>query len=223
MSDVETNPMGGLGGGLSDSPSVTEAFRAQGVARARRVAAAGQPTHGATAGQTIGPFFAFGLEYPKMHEVAFPHTPGSVVLGGTVFDGGGSPIPDSCVEIWGADADGSIPRTRGSRRRDDHSFTGFGRAFTSDEGHYEFWTRNPGAVDGKAPFFAAIVFARGLPNKLHTRIYLPDDEELLAADPLLSSLDPAERTTLIATRLPDGSLRHDIHLQGERETVFLTF
>ncbi|BDV31775.1 protocatechuate 3,4-dioxygenase subunit alpha [Microbacterium terricola] len=176
-----------------------------------------------TAGQTIGPFFAFGLQYPKMHEVAFPHTPGAIVLGGTVFDGAGAPIPDACVEIWGADTDGTIPRARGSRRRDDHTFTGFGRAFTNDEGHFEFWTRNPGPIDGTAPFFAAIVFARGLPNKLHTRIYLPEDEERLAADALLSALAPDERATLVATRTPDGHLRHDIHLQGEKETVFLAY
>ena len=68
-----------------------------------------------------------------------------------------------------------------------------------------------------------IVFARGLPDKLHTRIYLPEDQDRLAADPLLASLEPDERATLIATRTPDGYLRHDIRLQGENETVFLTF
>ena len=68
-----------------------------------------------------------------------------------------------------------------------------------------------------------MVFARGLPDKLHTRIYLPDDEAALAADPLLSSLSDEERATLIATRLPDGSLHHDIRLQGENETVFLAY
>ncbi|WP_243226539.1 protocatechuate 3,4-dioxygenase subunit alpha [Microbacterium sp. CIAB417] len=177
----------------------------------------------ATSGQTVGPFFAFGLEYPKMHEVVFPHSSGAIVLSGTIYDGAGAPIPDAVIEIWGADTDGTISRARGSRRRDDHTFTGFGRSFTTDEGAYDFWTRNPGPIEGKAPFFAAVVFARGLPNKLHTRIYLPDDEALLAADPLLSSLEPHERATLIATRTPEGDLTHDIHLQGEKETVFLAF
>jgi protocatechuate 3,4-dioxygenase alpha subunit len=180
-------------------------------------------THASTAGQTIGPFFAFGLSYPKMHEVVFPHSPGAIVLGGTVYDGAGAPIPDACVEIWHADSDGAVPQARGARKRDDHTFTGFGRSFTTDEGRYEFWTRNPGSVDGEAPFFAVLVFARGLPNKLHTRIYLPEDDERLAADPLLSSLDEDERATLVATRGADGSLHFDIRLQGERETVFLTF
>ena len=186
-------------------------------------AAWGEKTQTPTAGQTVGPFFAFGTEYPKMNQVAFPHSPGAIVLGGTVYDGAGHPIPDSIVEIWGADSDGKISRARGSHRRDDHTFTGFGRTFTTDEGHWEFWTRNPGAAPGKAPFFAVIVYARGLPDKLHTRIYLPDDEGLLAADPFLSSLDSEERATLVATRTPDGYLHHDIRLQGEHETVFLAF
>jgi len=177
----------------------------------------------ATPGQTIGPFFAFGTVYPKMHEVVFPHSSGAIVLGGTVYDGAGAPIPDAVVEIWSADAAGNVPRGRGSRRRDDHTFTGFGRAATTDEGRYEFWTVEPGPIDGAAPFYAAVVFARGLPDKLHTRIYLPGAQERIEADPLLSSLTAEERATLIAARLPDNSLHHDIWLQGENETVFLTF
>jgi protocatechuate 3,4-dioxygenase alpha subunit len=176
-----------------------------------------------TPGQTIGPFFAFGLDYAKKHEVAFPHSPEAIVLGGTVYDGAGAPIPDAIVEIFGATPEGTVPDARGSRRRDDHSFTGFGRAATTDDGHYEFWTRNPGPIDGKAPFFAAVVFARGLPNKLHTRIYLPEHEELRTTDPFLSSLTPEERDSLIATRTPDGGLHFDIRLQGEKETVFLVY
>lgn len=168
-----------------------------------------------TAGQTVGPFFSYGTAYPKMHEVVHPFSPGAVLLGGTVYDGAGAPIPDAMVEIFGADADGSVPSARGAFRRDDHTFTGFGRSFTTDDGHYEFWTREPGAA---SPFFAAIVYARGLPDKLHTRIYLPG-----ATDPFLEGLAEDERATLIATRRPDGSLHHDIRLQGENETVFLAF
>ena len=183
----------------------------------------GEKTLAPTAGQTVGPFFKFGLEFDGMAQVAFPHSPGAIVLGGTVRDGNGHPIPDAVVEIFGADTDGTVPRARGTLRRDGHSFTGYGRSFTDDEGHYEFWTRNPGPIGGKAPFFAVVLWARGLPNKLHTRIYLPEETERLAQDPLLASLDEGERATLIATRRPDGSLHHDIHLQGEKETVFLAF
>lgn len=183
----------------------------------------GEKTLEPTAGQTVGPFFAFGLEYDRMHQVAFPHSPGAIVLSGAIYDGAGAPIPDAVIEIFGADSDGTVPDARGSLRRDGHTFTGFGRATTSDDGRFHFWTRDPGPVGGRAPFFAAVVFARGLPDKLHTRIYLPEHEDLRAADPFLASLTDAERASLTATRTADGYLRHDIHLQGEKETAFIAF
>ncbi|XPP27365.1 MAG: protocatechuate 3,4-dioxygenase subunit alpha [Leucobacter sp.] len=176
-----------------------------------------------TPGQTVGPFFAFGTDFERKHEVVFPHSPGAIVLSGRVLDGAGDPVPDSIVEIWQADSDGSVPRARGTLARDGHTFTGFGRAFTNDDGLFEFWTRDPGSVRGEAPFFAVIVYARGLPNKLHTRFYLPEDAEKLAADPLLSSLGEEERATLVLERTAEGWLRGDIRLQGEKETVFLAF
>ena len=83
---------------------------------------------------------------------------------------------------------------------------------------------NPGPTEeGAAPFIAVAVFARGLMNRLFTRIYLPEDEAALAADPLLRSLDPERRRTLIARRDADGGLTWDIRLQGDGETVFLDF
>ena len=176
-----------------------------------------------TPGQTVGPFFHYGMPYPGGAELVAPHSPGAIVLHGRVLDGAGDPVPDAQLELWQTDASGHLPHASGSLHRDGITFTGFGRAATDAEGAYRFWTRNPGAVDGGAPFFAAIVFARGLQDKLHTRIYLPEDAAALASDPLLASLEPEERASLIAERTPEGWLRHDIRLQGERETVFLAF
>ena len=70
------------------------------------------------------------------------------------------------------------------------------------------------------------MFARGLLDRLFTRAYLPDDEAALAAEPLLGSVGPERRGTLLAVREPDGGLRFDIVLQGSEhaaETVFLAF
>jgi protocatechuate 3,4-dioxygenase alpha subunit len=68
------------------------------------------------------------------------------------------------------------------------------------------------------------VFARGLLDRVVTRIYFPDDAEANAADPVLAAIDdPARRATLIAVAVPDrpeNEFRFDIWLQGERETVF---
>ena len=177
-----------------------------------------------TAGQTIGPFYGFALSYERAHELVPPASPGAVRLHGTVYDGDGVPVPDSMVEIRQADPTGHVPTREGSLRRDGTVFTGWGRCAADPGGRFSFTTLEPGATaDGTAPFIAVTVFARGLLNRLFTRVYLPGDEGRLADDPLLSSLDPGRRETLLATREDDGSLRFDIRLQGERETVFLAF
>jgi protocatechuate 3,4-dioxygenase alpha subunit len=95
-----------------------------------------------------------------------------------------------------------------------------GRAGCVAAGHYSFSTLTPGAPAGRAPFFAIVVFARGLLNRVFTRAYLPDGD--LAADRLLSTLDATRRRTLICSAEKDG-YRFDIHLQGASETVFLAY
>lgn len=177
-----------------------------------------------TPGQTVGPFFGYALPYDGDGDLIDRAHPGSIRLHGTVRDGAGTPIPDAIIEIWQADADGTVPQRPGSLKRDGYTFTGFGREATDDAGHYTFTTVNPGATEqGKAPFIAVAVFARGLMHKLHTRAYLPEDTGTLASDPLLSSLSTDRRRTLMATREDDGGLLWDITLQGEDETVFLAF
>jgi protocatechuate 3,4-dioxygenase alpha subunit len=177
-----------------------------------------------TPGQTVGPFYGYALPYNKDRELLAPGTPGSIRLQGTVYDGAGHPIPDAILEIWQADAEGNVPHRTGSLVRDGYTFTGFGRSAVGNTGTFTFTTVNPGATEaGAAPFISVVIFARGLMNRLFTRVYLPENEEALAADPLLRSLEPARRRTLIARRDADGGLTWDIRLQGEGETVFLDF
>jgi protocatechuate 3,4-dioxygenase, alpha subunit len=175
----------------------------------------------ATPGQTIGPFFAYALPFEHGNELVPHGFPGAIRLHGTVTDGAGAPVPDALLEIWQADADGSVPRADGSLRRDGWTFTGWGRASTDDAGHYSFTTVEPAPTEpGAAAFFAVTVFGRGLLNRLFTRAYVPGDQ--LADDRLLTSLPAERRQTLIAER--DGSgLRFDIRLQGAGETVFLQY
>jgi protocatechuate 3,4-dioxygenase alpha subunit len=177
-----------------------------------------------TPGQTVGPFFGYALPYAKDRELLPPGSPGSIRLQGTVYDGAGHPIPDAILEIWQADADGNVAHETGSLVRDGYTFTGFGRTAVGNTGTFTFTTVNPGPTEaGAAPFIAVAVFARGLMNRLFTRVYLPEDEAALSQDRLLGSLDAERRRTLIARRDPDGGLSWDIRLQGEGETVFLDF
>lgn len=165
-----------------------------------------------TPGQTIGPFYGFALPYDGGPDLVPRSHPNAVRLHGYVRDGAGAPVPDAMLEIWQTDADGNVPRTGGSLHRDGYTFTGWGRAATDNTGHYTFTTIEPGA-----PFIAMTVFARGLMNRLFTRVYLPE-----AADPFLESVPADRRQTLIARREPEG-LRFDVVLQGEGETVFLAY
>jgi protocatechuate 3,4-dioxygenase alpha subunit len=85
-------------------------------------------------------------------------------------------------------------------------------------------TVKPGPLptgDGRteAPHIDVSIFARGLLDRLVTRIYFPDEPAANGDDPLLRSLPQSERDTLIA--IFDGeNLRFDIRLQGPDETAF---
>lgn len=174
-----------------------------------------------TPGQTVGPFFGLSLPYGGGPVLVPAAHPDAIRLHGRVLDGAGDPVPDALLELWQPDPRGQILRQPGSLHRDGWTFTGWGRAATDNAGHWWFSTLRPGATRaGGAPFFALTVFARGLLDRLRTRIYLPEDTEALAADPLLSGLPDDRRRTLVATAEP-GGYGFDVVLQGENETVFL--
>ena len=187
---------------------------------------------GVTPSQTVGPFLAIGLPWPDGSFVVPAGTPGAVVIGGQVFDGAGAPVPDALVETWQADPDSRFDHPddpRGAAPATVAGFRGFGRSATDGDGRYQISTLRPGALPStgggfEAPHLDVSVFARGLLDRVVTRIYFPDETDANAADPVLTSIaDPARRSTLIAVSDPDrpGTAFHfDIRLQGERETVF---
>ena len=148
-------------------------------------------TLGHTPSQTVGPFFAIGLCREGENEVV---SGGSVRIVGRVLDGAGDPVSDAVVEFW-------QPGNGGTR---------WGRSGTDADGRFELVTERP-----PGGYADVLVFARGLLRHLVTRCYFDDD----ADDAVLEGLDPSDRATLIAR--PDGDvLRFDIHLQGDRQTVF---
>ncbi|MFD6169298.1 protocatechuate 3,4-dioxygenase subunit alpha [Streptomyces coeruleorubidus] len=186
-----------------------------------------------TPSHTVGPFYGHALPFRGGEDIAPLGHPDTVTVHGYVTDGAGVPLPDALIELWGADPDGNVPTADGSMRRDPASggflgrngveFTGWGRIQTDANGHWYARTLRPGARGRSAPYISVCVFARGLLVHLYTRIYLPGDDVVLAADPLLSGLEDGRRDTLIAVAEADGTYRFDIRLQGEGETVFLEF
>lgn len=173
-----------------------------------------------TPAQTVGPYLHLGLTYRGDNQLVSDARARAIRLHGAVYDGAGDAVPDALVELWQPGPDGQVVRQAGSLRRDGTTFTGWGRCATDAAGHYSFSTVMPGAQAGRAAFFSITVFARGLLDRLFTRAYLPDDD--LAGDQLLGMLHPARRKTLVCSA-ETGGYRFDIHLQGEHETVFLTY
>jgi protocatechuate 3,4-dioxygenase, alpha subunit len=181
---------------------------------------------GLTPSQTVGPFFAIGLPWAAGPHAVPEGTPGAVWLRGTVTDGAGEPVPDAMIETWQADPSGVYhhpddPRA-GTATAD---FRGFARCGTDAEGRYAILFLKPGPVPGndsasQAPHLAMSVFARGLLDRVVTRVYFPDETRANEADPVLRGIEDAQRrSTLIAAPDADG-YRFDIRLQGEHETVF---
>ena len=111
-----------------------------------------------TPSQTVGPYYAIGLDRRAEDEL----DPDGIELTGTLLDGQGEPIPDGMVEVWDAV----------SRR--------WGRSGTAPEGHFRF------RVPRDAVCLEAFVFARGLLRHQRTRIYLQEveDDVVRALEPL---------------------------------------
>ena len=182
-----------------------------------------------TPSQTIGPFHAVLMTLGS-NELVPQASPGAITIAGTVYDGAGAIVPDALLEIWQANADGIYahpedPRWQANGSTD--AFAGFGRCATRPDGSYSFLTLKPGRVPGadermQAPHIVMNVFARGLLNRLVTRIYFEDEPAANASDPLLTSIEtPAIRQTMVARLESPSNYRFDIRLQGENETAFL--
>lgn len=198
------------------------------------------PTLKETPSQTAGPYVHIGLT-PNFAEIrgVYDLDPGAtmltadtvgerVVVSGRIFDGAGLPVTDAVLELWQADADGTFAAPMGPNSNSAPAFVGWGRQPTNGEGVFTFETIKPGPVpgpDGKpmAPHVNLWIVARGINIGLQTRLYFDDEAEANGRDWVLNKIaDPRRRLTLIASKtagaVPTYTL--DIHLQGDKETVF---
>ena len=192
-----------------------------------------------TVSQTAGPYVHIGLT-PNFVGIngIFEQDLGSgplynekttgerITIKGHVIDGIGAPIRDALVEIWQADAKGLYNSPSETGGKADPGFLGWGRCPSHmDTGEFTFETIKPGRVsfkDGRlmAPHVTLWIVARGINLGLQTRMYFSDEADANAEDPVLARIEHRSRAqTLIGQR--EGSVYHfDIHLQGEKETVF---
>ncbi|SDI10430.1 protocatechuate 3,4-dioxygenase alpha subunit [Sinosporangium album] len=188
-----------------------------------------------TPSQTIGPFYGYALPFAGGGDIRGGDIRGGDIRGGDiarggitvhghVYDGAGAPVSDALLEFWQADPSGGLRGAPGTLRRDPVTgaiigrdgvaFTGFGRTPTDADGHWTLRTHTPG--NG---YISVCLFARGLLHHLYTRVYLGAEP----SGPLADALTPERRRALAAVEEREGVYRFDIHMQGEKETVFLDF
>lgn len=191
-----------------------------------------------TPSQTAGPYVHIGLtpnhsgikgvyDADLGTELVTDKTEGERIgIQGRVLDGSGAPVADALIETWQADSAGLYNSPAEQRGQADPNFSGWGRFPTDREtGAYSFDTIKPGPVpfvDGRlmAPHITFWIVARGINLGLHTRMYFGDETAANKKDPVLEKVRQPERIeTLIAARNGDV-FSFDIHLQGDRETVF---
>jgi protocatechuate 3,4-dioxygenase alpha subunit len=192
-----------------------------------------------TPSQTAGPYVHIGLT-PNYSEIGgvYETDLGSVMVNdktlgeritvtGRVLDGAGAPVKDAVLEIWQADSAGLYNSPSELRGTADPNFTGWGRCPTnSTDGVFRFETIKPGRVpfkDGRkmAPHITVWIVARGINVGLHTRMYFPEETAANAEDPLLARIEHRDRVATLIGVKEGSSYTFDVHLQGDKETVFL--
>ena len=158
-----------------------------------------------------------------------------IIVTGRVLDDGGTPVPNTLLEIWQANAAG-----RYLHKRDqwpgplDPNFLGMGRCLTNEEGIYRFLTIRPGAYPWKnhpnawrPSHIHFSVFGPAMVSRLVTQMYFPDDP-LHKLDPIMNAV-PTEEARMRLIALYDHSVtepewalgyRWDMVVQGAYATPF---
>jgi protocatechuate 3,4-dioxygenase alpha subunit len=191
-----------------------------------------------TSQNTIGPFFPRTFfrtgdnDLARIGPDAAPTRRGeAILLRGRVTHEGGLPCINMILEAWQADAGGHFnhPLDPG-RHLADPDFLGWGRAWTDEDGRYEFRTVRPGGYADRggrrAPHINLTALGTGLMRRVLTTVFFPDHAEENAADPVLTTLPEPLRGRLLAVPLgvEDGMrvFRFDLRLRGgpEEETPF---
>ena len=194
------------------------------------------------AGDTRGPVFGHDLIGELDNDLVrnFAQSGGApigprIVIHGRVLDENGNPVPDTLIEVWQANAAGKY-----RHRNDDYlapldpNFGGCGRTLTSESGHYEIFTVQPGAYpwpnheNAWRPMHVHFsVFGHAFAQRLITQMYFEGDP-LIPLCPIVNTLQDPNAIDQLTARLDMNravsmdhlAYRFDIILRGRNSTLF---
>ena len=183
---------------------------------------------------TIGPFYPSEFIRPGDNDLTRASADASATAGGKamllrgcVVREGDVPVVNAIIEAWQPDARGRFrhphdPQWKGA----DPDFLGWGRAWTDENGSYEFRTIVPGAyVDGamrRAPHINLSVWGPGLMRRVQTTAFFPEFQGENVLDPVFLAV-PEDLRGRLVLRLEEAPLsavpayRFDIRLRGARD------
>ncbi|HTX03225.1 MAG TPA: protocatechuate 3,4-dioxygenase subunit beta [Candidatus Acidoferrales bacterium] len=151
-----------------------------------------------------------------------------IIVAGRVLDEHGTPVRQTLVEVWQANAAGRYRHDSDQHHAPlDPHFAGTGHALTDDDGGFRFLTIKPGPYPWanhdnawRPSHVHFSVFGPGFGNRIVTQMYFPGDP-LLPLDPIVNSIaDAAARSRLIA-RFDHESLSEEGFALGYRFDIVL--
>lgn len=157
-----------------------------------------------------------------------------IIVTGQVLDEAGTPVPNTIVEVWQANAAGRYVHAEDQHPAPlDPNFLGVGRALTDGSGTYRFTTIRPGAYPWRnhpnawrPAHIHFSLFGPALVTRLITQMYFPGDP-LHDLDPIMGAIPRDAWPRLIADYAHDVTednwalgYRFDIVLRGPDATPF---
>lgn len=195
-----------------------------------------------TVSEITGPVFGHGDIAPIDNDLLQNYAqPGQspigerIILHGRVLDENASPVPDTLVELWQANAGGRYRHKKDTYLAPiDPNFGGCGRTLTDTNGYYYFRTVKPGAypwrnwINSWRPAHIHLsVFGTAFAQRLITQLYFEGDP-LIEKCPVINTISNPDAIDRLVARLDmnasvplDAIAYHfDIVLRGRRSTLF---
>jgi protocatechuate 3,4-dioxygenase beta subunit len=152
-----------------------------------------------------------------------------LLLHGRVLDARCRPVKDAIIELWQANPFGNfVLATDADLVSASTVFTGAGRAFSNEEGRFEFVTLFPGTLKNRAPNLNIRVKVQGLKRPLQTQLFFAGDMRN-DKDPVYRYVRPINRARVTLNMQPmsaafgrDG-MEADIDIVLSQNIGYLTY